>query len=136
MDPDDNGVLHEEAGDESLIATDDAEVHMNGDADPAELEPLEAYADQTPQPASPTADFGSPQNGGIDAVTEQALTSSEDAVELAEHLEEAAAHEGQDAVHYDEVIAWVRSHVVLPGYDSDQHWLEHHDEVRSREARM
>jgi hypothetical protein len=134
MDPEDNVEPHEQqAGDEAPIVADDAEVHMNGDADLAELEPVEAYDEQTPQPASPTAEL---QNAGTDAVTEQALASSGDAIELAEHLEEGAAQEGQDAVHYDEVIAWIRSHVVLPGYDSDQHWLEHHDEVNTRVTRL
>eukprot|EP00611_Tribonema_gayanum_P018271 TRINITY_DN31359_c0_g1_i1.p1 TRINITY_DN31359_c0_g1~~TRINITY_DN31359_c0_g1_i1.p1 ORF type:complete len:144 (-),score=17.81 TRINITY_DN31359_c0_g1_i1:1096-1527(-) len=31
----------------------------------------------------------------------------------------------------DRLVAWMRSHVLLPGYSSEHHWLQHHTQVRA-----
>lgn len=46
----------------------------------------------------------------------------------------AAAADGRE-VGYQEVVAWVKEHLVLPDFVPEQHWHEEHNEVSRLTAR-
>ena len=71
------------------------------------------------------------QSAYSETVTTTGTTTSVSETPSSAAAPAAAEAEQSEAVRYDEVIAWIKQHVTLPGYSPELHWSEHHDEVQS-----
>ena len=94
--------------------------HLQGDTIPGSL----ALDMQNPVAIEPSLASSKATASASVSLLEQHILNTE-----ATSSDVGGAGATPEALQYDEVIAWIKHHVTLPGYSSDRHWSEHHDEV-------
>lgn len=52
--------------------------------------------------------------------------------EEGENNSDAESGEDMEALGAQEVVAWIKAHIVLPGFSLERHWQGNHDEVKRR----